>query len=73
MLDKRGTCFKPSTAEVTEIGGVIMPSANSAAPPIMAGITSHFLRRRTRAYKEKMPPSPRLSALRVRITYLTVV
>ncbi len=35
-----------------------------AAPPIMAGITSHFFCLRTNAYKEKMPPSPRLSALK---------
>ena len=31
----------PSTAEDTEIGGVIIPSANSALPPIMAGTISH--------------------------------
>ncbi len=44
-----GSIFKPSIAEVIVMGGVIMPSAISAAPPIMAGITSHFRRRLTRA------------------------
>ena len=39
----RGNWRKPSTAEVTEIGGVIIPSASKAAPPIMAGNTSHLL------------------------------
>ena len=63
----------PSTADITEIGGVIMPSARRAAPPIMAGITTHFLYLRTRAKMAKMPPSPLLSAFRVRKTYLKVV
>ncbi len=73
MLDKMGTCFKPSTADVTEIGGVIIPSASNAAPPSMAGNTNHFPLRLTNANNEKIPPSPRLSALSVRITYLMVV
>ena len=68
-----GTTFKPSIAEVTVIGGVIIPSANKAAPPIIAGITNHFRRRRTRANKANIPPSPRLSALSTSITYLIVV
>jgi hypothetical protein len=29
--------LKPSTADATEMGGVIIPSANRAQPPIMAG------------------------------------
>ena len=70
---KACNCLNPSIAEVTVIGGVMMPSAKSAAPPSMAGLTNHFLLLRTRAYTLKMPPSPLLSALRVRITYLTVV
>src|SRR5690242_14759409 len=74
VIDERtGTCFNPSTAEVTEIGGVIIPSASNAAPPSIAGNTSHFFLRLTRANKEKIPPSPLLSALRVKITYLIVV
>ena len=73
MAFKASICFKPSMAELTDMGGVIMPSANSAAPPIIAGITSHRFCRLTSVYNEKMPPSPLLSALKVRITYLTVV
>src|SRR4030095_736310 len=69
----RGIWRKPSIAEVIEIGGVIIPSASNAAPPIMAAITSHLLLLRTSAYKEKMPPSPRLSAFKVSITYFIVV
>jgi len=42
MLLKKEICFKPSTADVTVIGGVIMPSAMMEAPPIIAGKTSHF-------------------------------
>ena len=70
---KACNCLNPSMAEVTVMGGVIIPSASNAAPPSMAGITSHLRRRRTNAYKLKIPPSPLLSAFRVRITYLTVV
>jgi hypothetical protein len=65
---------KPSLAEETEIGGVIIPSASMEAPPMIAGIASHLMCiLRTSAYKEKIPPSPLLSALRVRIMYLKVV
>ena len=70
---RRSICRKPSMADVTEMGGVIIPSASNAAPPIIAGKTSHFFCRRTNAYKEKIPPSPLLSARNVRMTYLTVV
>ena len=73
MLLKKGICFNPSIADVTEIGGVIMPSANNDAPPMIAGNTSHFFCLRTKAYNEKIPPSPLLSAFKVRITYFTVV
>lgn len=73
ILPMFGIFFKPSIAEVTEIGGVIIPSASSAAPPIMAGMTSHFFCRRTSAKSEKIPPSPRLSACKVSTTYLMVV
>ena len=68
-----GNFFNPSTAEVIEIGGVIIPSASSAAPPIIAAITSHFFLRRTRANNAKIPPSPRLSALNTNVTYFIVV
>ena len=69
MLAKRGIISNPSMADVTEMGGVIIPSANNAAPPIMAGkptIVFVFL-------PVQIPPSPLLSALRVRTTYLMVV
>src|SRR6476620_8579554 len=64
---------KPSMAEDTEIGGVIIPSASKALPPIIAGITSHFDLRRTKVYNEKIPPSPLLSARKVSTTYLSLV
>ena len=60
-------------AEVTEMGGVIIPSDKTAAPPIIAGITAHLPCLRTNANKENIPPSPLLSAFSVRITYLMVV
>ena len=66
------TC-KPSMAVVTVILGVIIPSASKAQPPSMAGITNHFAFLRTREYKERIPPSPLLSARNVITTYLMVV
>src|SRR5207237_80915 len=65
--------LKPSMAEVTEIGGVIIPSANKAAPTIMEGKTNHFFLLLTSANNENIPPSPLLSALNVRTTYFNVV
>ena len=65
--------FKPSIAEVTVILGVIIPSARSAAPPIIAGITSHLAFFLTKENKENIPPSPLLSALSVITTYFIVV
>lgn len=73
MLLKYLIFSKPSTAAVIEIGGVIIPSANKAAPPIIAGNTSHLFCLLTSAYNEKIPPSPLLSALRVSMTYFMVV
>ena len=43
------TARRPSTAEDTEMGGVITPSASRAAPPMMATAESQAPRRRTRA------------------------
>ena len=63
----------PSIAETTVMDGVMIPSARSVLPPIIAKIKSQLLFLRSRANSEKMPPSPRLSALRVMSTYLTVV
>lgn len=64
----------PSMADETEIGGVMMPSASNAAPPIIAGKSNHLVFvLRTKAYNENIPPSPLLSARKVRTTYLNVV
>jgi hypothetical protein len=63
----------PSIADDTVIGGVIMPSANIAAPPNKAGNNNHFLRLLTKEYNEKIPPSPLLSARSTSIIYLIVV
>src|SRR5438309_8536608 len=59
--------------DATDMGGVIIPSASSADPPIIAGNTSQRLLLRTKAYRENMPPSPLLSAFSVNTTYLIVV
>ena len=60
----------PSTAEATEIGGVMIPSANKVAAPKIVGIINlPFPNRFTRAYNEKTPPSPWLSAFKVKIMY----
>ena len=68
-----GMACRPSMAEVTEIGGVIIPSASRVAPPIIAGITVHLPCRLTWANNENIPPSPLLSAFSVSNTYFTVV
>ena len=60
-------------ADVTEMGGVMMPSASSVPAPIMAGNSSHRPRFFTSENNEKMPPSPWLSASSVSMMYLTVV
>ena len=68
-----GMVRRPSMAVVTVTAGVRIPSARSAAPPIMAGIINHFAQRLTRLYRAKMPPSLWLSAFMAIRTYLTVV
>ena len=65
--------FNPSIAEETEIGGVIIPSASKVAPPIMAGKVNHFAWRLTNAKRAKIPPSPLLSARKIKMTYFNVV
>src|SRR5690606_40474217 len=60
-------------AEEMVMAGVIIPSANSAAPPSIAGNTIHLPFFRTKEKRERMPPSPLLSARKVIMTYLTVV
>ncbi|MNE68350.1 hypothetical protein D3C80_1640050 [compost metagenome] len=51
IVGKLGTnTSKPSTAEATEIGGVIIPSANNVVAPKIVGITNFpFPKRFTKA------------------------
>src|SRR5690606_30920354 len=63
----------PSIAEEIVIAGVIIPSASRVEAPKIAGIISHFALRRTKEYKDSIPPSPLLSAFNVTKTYLIVV
>ena len=65
--------FNPSTADATEIGGVIIPSHNNVAAPIIEGQNNHFPLLFTKLYNEKIPPSPLLSARSVIQIYLMVV
>ena len=61
-------------ADEIDIGGVIKPSANNAEQPINAAIKGHFAGCFfTNAYKEKIPPSPLLSAFKARMIYLKEV
>ena len=68
----------PSTAERTEIAGVITPSPkNRQAPPMPTSASVAFSRgpcatRCASAISARMPPSPRLSACITSSTYLTV-
>ena len=70
----------PSTAESTEIAGVIMLSAkNSAAPNTPTPASTNFIRAgssfpiwRICEIRAMIPPSPSLSARITRPTYLTV-
>ena len=72
--------FSPSTAESTEIAGVIMLSPrNSEAPKIPSAASSSFVRappatpaRRISVISAMMPPSPSLSARITSSTYVTV-
>ena len=67
--------FRPSTAEVTEIAGVIMPSPkNRPAPKIPSVISSvvrPIRRRLISAASAIPPPSPRLCARIRKPAYLT--
>ena len=69
----------PSTAESTEIAGVIIASPKNIADPKMPRPTSHqrscawpSVPRDTSAVSARMPPSPRLSARMMSTTYLSV-
>jgi hypothetical protein len=48
----------PSTAEATEIGGVIIPSAKSVEAPRIVGMIKYLPYLRTSANSENIPPSP---------------
>ena len=69
---------RPSTAESTEIAGVMTESPkNRAAPKTPRSATSTEIRpgvrlRRTRVARARMPPSPSLSARSTKHTYLMV-
>ena len=64
----------PSTADVTVIAGVIIPSARSVAPPIIAkSATLRLVLFFIKAKSENTPPSPLLSAFSAIITYFVVV
>ena len=69
----------PSTAESTEIAGVIIASPKNIAAPKMPRPTSHqrsrpwrSVPRETSAVSARMPPSPLLSARMISTTYLSV-
>jgi hypothetical protein len=78
---------RPSTAESTEMAGVMTPSPySSAAPkspsttraaravgPLRAAEASSCVRGVTRARSARMPPSPWLSARRMKVMYFTTI
>ncbi len=74
------TTFSPSTADSTEIAGVIMLSPkNSEAPKMPSAASASFvrvppgsLRRRISVISAMMPPSPSLSARITSSTYSSV-
>ena len=75
------TTFTPSTAESTEIAGVIMLSPKNSAAPKMPSEVSTAMRRRLRAspphrlsrvISAMMPPSPSLLARITSVTYVSV-
>ena len=61
--------LSPSTAAATEIGGVIIPSASSAAPPMMAGQINLGFLLLNKAKSEKIPPSPSLQRAAMMAVY----
>ena len=72
------TTLSPSTAESTEIAGVMMPSPKNRQAPAMP-ISAKAQRSRAfstlrcaSAISAKIPPSPRLSARSTKATYFTV-
>ena len=49
-----GSVFRPSTADEIDTAGVSTESARKAAPPSMAGMTSHAPYLRINEYRAKM-------------------
>ena len=70
------TSLRPSTAERTEIAGVMTLSPRNIAAPMMPSIKTNGARlptaRNASAINESVPPSPLLSARKRISTYLTV-
>ena len=70
------TTFRPSTADRTEMAGVMMASPKNRAAPhmpmprIAVEPAGHALR--ASAISDSVPPSPLLSALSTKTTYLMV-
>jgi hypothetical protein len=87
MATAKGTAYglnagvatsRPSTALSTEIDGVMTPSPQNSAAPSRPRITTEPYWRDPRptaddanAVSAMMPPSPRLSARRIRTTYFS--
>ena len=80
-LDTDGAAtFTPSTADSTEMAGVIMLSPKNSEAPKMPSAASTALarappgraRRRIKAISAMIPPSPSLSARITSMTYVTV-
>ncbi len=69
------TTFRPPTAEVTEMAGVIIPSPKNSAAPKIPNVVSTATRpirlRCTSAVRAMIPPSPRLWARMMKPAYLT--
>ncbi len=69
---------RPSTADSTEIAGVIKPSPKNRQAPMMPTSVSALRTpvptetRCASAISARMPPSPRLSACMISVTYFTV-
>ena len=68
----------PSTADKTEIAGVMTPSPKNSEAPMTPTTVSgmihcgrSFTDTSANANKAMMPPSPRLSARKIRVTYLS--
>ena len=79
MIEERlgAATSTPSTAERTEIAGVIIASAKKSATPITPAVSRAVLTAgrssvasRTRAYRAITPPSPSLSARMTKTTNL---